>query len=40
MWEWEGFYVGAWPSGDPPPPMEGVKVIKPSGGRDTDTYSP
>jgi len=40
MWEWEGFYVGAWPSGDPPPPMEGVKVLKPTTGRDSDTYSP
>jgi hypothetical protein len=40
MWEWEGFYVGAWPSGDPPPPMEGVKVVKPAAERDSDTYSP
>jgi len=40
MWEWEGFYIGAWPSGDPPVPMDGATVIKPPPGPDADTYSP
>jgi hypothetical protein len=37
--EWEGYYIGAWPSGNPPAPTDSVKVIKPARGRDSDTYS-
>jgi hypothetical protein len=39
-WEWEGYYVGAWPSGDVPAPMNGVQVVQPPDQHDADTYAP